>query len=178
MGSYFTRTRAWVYIAFYDEYVGKNINLAAGLSMVFIIPLYWYGIHCNRVKELNNNMYYYAWRTIDKRNRLVHNMIMEHFEVHTEKLQDLLVDINKEGAKVLDNLPAPARKTLSPLSQNELAMVDEMSGLTDFVETIIRDNDLPEHVISKMRGQVVNYTDDVDYQKTRYNLYKKLRIAR
>ena len=135
MGSYFTRTRAWVYIAFYDEYAGKHINVAAGISMIFFIPMYWYGIHCNRVKELNLNMYYYAWRTIDKRNRLVHNMIMEHFEVHTEKLQDLILDIQKNGASVLDNLPQEKSKA-GVISKNEKAMIDEISGLTDFVEQI------------------------------------------
>ena len=135
MGSYFTRSRAWVYIAFYDEYAGKNINLAAGLSLVFFIPMYWYGVHCNRVKELNMNMYYYAWRTVDKRNRLVHNMVMEHFEVHTEKLQDLLVDINKQGSSILENLPKE-NEDRGVLSINERAMIDEMSGLKDFVEQI------------------------------------------
>ena len=137
MGSYFTRTRAWVYIAFYDEYAGKHINTAAGLSMIFFIPMYWYGIHCNRVKELNANMYYYAWRTVDKRNRIVHNMIMEHFEVHTEKLQDLLLDIQTEGAAIFENLPVVSSAKLSGnLSIDELAMIDEMCGLTNYVESI------------------------------------------
>ncbi len=40
MGSWFTRNRTWVYIAFYDEYCGRHINTSAGLSMMFIIPLY------------------------------------------------------------------------------------------------------------------------------------------
>ena len=136
MGSYLTRSRAWVYIAFYDEYCGKHINVSAGLSLLFFVPMYWYGIHCNRVKELNANMYYYAWRTVDKRNRLVHNMIMEHFEVHTEKLQDLLVDMSKEGAKALETPPKEPSREHGLLSTNELAMIDEMSGLTDFIEVI------------------------------------------
>ena len=40
MGSYMSRTRAWVYIAFYDEYVGRHINTSAGLALMFMIPLY------------------------------------------------------------------------------------------------------------------------------------------
>ena len=177
MGSYFTRSRAWVYIAFYDEYCGKHINLAAGLSLVFFIPMYWYGIHCNRVKELNANMYYYAWRTADKRNRLVHNMIMEHFEVHTEKLQDLLVDINKVGAKALE---APPDRGLPPtvITPNEMAMIDELSGLTDFVEQICQANNLPENIQSKMRSYVTYYSPDVDKSKVSYELHKKMKHAR
>ena len=40
MGAYTSRNRAWVYIAFYDEYVGRHINTSAGLALMFIIPMY------------------------------------------------------------------------------------------------------------------------------------------
>ncbi|TNV78374.1 hypothetical protein FGO68_gene11221 [Halteria grandinella] len=40
MGAYTSRNRAWVYVAFYDEYVGRHINTCAGLSLLFTIPLY------------------------------------------------------------------------------------------------------------------------------------------
>ena len=51
MGSYATRSRAWVYIAFYDEYVGRHINTAAGVSMFYFIATYIYGIRVNRIVE-------------------------------------------------------------------------------------------------------------------------------
>ncbi|CAI2381671.1 unnamed protein product [Moneuplotes crassus] len=178
MGTYLTRSRAWVYIAFYDEYAGKHMNISAGLSLVFLIPMYWYGIHCNRVKELNLNMYYYAWRNIDKRNRLVHNMIMEHFEVHTEKLQDVFLDIKKDGTKALANLPQPKEQDHGPLTVNERAMIDEISGLTDYVEQIISANDFPEHIQDKMRSEVTYYTPDADKEKVRFQLSKKFKNAR
>jgi len=79
-----TRTRAWVYIAFYDEYVGRHINTSAGLSVMFFLPLYLYGIQVNRICESNANHYYYNLTHFDKRNRLVHNLAMEHFEMHKE----------------------------------------------------------------------------------------------
>ena len=84
MGAYVTRTRAWVYIAFYDEYVGRHIYLSIGLSMMFVVPYYLYGLKVNRIAEQNANHYLYQWQFFDKRNRLTHNMIMEHFEVHKE----------------------------------------------------------------------------------------------
>ena len=178
MGSYATRSRAWVYIAFYDEYVGKNINLAAGLSLIWILPMYWYGIHCNRVKELNSNMYYYAWRTVDKRNRLVHNMCMEHFEVHVEQLQDLILDMQKQGTAVFDNIPEEKQEPLRAVSIDELAMIDEMSGLTDFIDMYIQANNVPEHMASKLRSYVVRYTGEKSKDEVRYEMYNKIHGSR
>ena len=105
MGSWLTRSRAWVYIAFYDEYVGRHINSCAGLSMMFFIPVYLYGMHLNRIVDANANHMLYNWSYFDKRNRLTHNMIMEHFEMHKENLDDLIVELNEKGPKILMNLP-------------------------------------------------------------------------
>ena len=40
MGTYLTRNRAWCYVAFYDEYVGRHINTSFGGSIIFMIPMY------------------------------------------------------------------------------------------------------------------------------------------
>jgi len=61
MGSWLTRTRAWCYIAFYDEYVGRHINTSAVLSVFFFVPLYLYGINVNRICEQNSNHLLYQW---------------------------------------------------------------------------------------------------------------------
>ena len=61
MGSYVTRTRAWVYVAFYDEYVGRHINTAFGGSMCFMLPFYLYGIHLNREGEESFSHQMYNW---------------------------------------------------------------------------------------------------------------------
>ena len=100
MGSYLTRTRAWVYIAFYDEYVGRHINTCAGLSILMFIPMYLYGLKVNRLTDINSNHMLYQWQYFDKRNRLTHNLIMEHFEVHKEALEDLIVEMNTKGPVV------------------------------------------------------------------------------
>ena len=113
MGAWLTRTRAWVYIAFYDEYVGRHINTCAGLSMLFFIPTYLYGMHVNRVIDRNANHMYYHWGHFDKRNRLTHNLIMEHFELHKERLEDLIIDLNDKGPSIFDGLkpkPSPFSK--------------------------------------------------------------------
>ena len=158
MGSYATRTRAWVYIAFYDEYVGRHINTSMGGSIIFMMPFYLYGIHLNRLNEETFSHVMYNWQYWDKRNRLCHNMIMEHFEVHKEQLEDLIVDINKQGPKVLMDLPV---KPVNPkLNLNDFAVIDELSGLTNFMENFIRSNDMPETVRERMRARMFTYNSE------------------
>ena len=74
----------------------------------------------------------YNWQYWDKRNRLTHNMIMEHFEVHKEQLEDLIVDIAKEGPKVLMDLPQKPQDFKT--STDDFALIDEISGLNNFLE--------------------------------------------
>lgn len=105
MGSWTSRNRAWVYVAFYDEYVGRHINTCVGLSLLYMIPLYLYGIHVNRNTEENANHLQYNINYFDKRSRLCHNMIMEHFEVHKEQLEDLILDVDRFGPRILADLP-------------------------------------------------------------------------
>ena len=66
------------------DFHGADINTSFGGSIIFMIPMYLYGIHVNRLNEETFNHYMYNWQYWDKRNRLCHNMIMEHFEVHKE----------------------------------------------------------------------------------------------
>ena len=159
MGSYFTRSRAWVYIAFYDEYAGKHINTSAGLSLLFLMPMYWYGIHLNRVKEINNNMKFYEWSYMDKRNRLTHNLCMEQFEVHTEQLQDLLIEMQTKGAAVFDNL-AEVPDNRFEVTEDHLAYIDEVSGFTGFIEDFVRANSMPEHIANRLRSHAYHYTGE------------------
>ena len=93
MGGYFSRNRAWVHIAFYDEYANRHIGYSAGIAIAMMVPMYWYGVYVNRTKEQTGAALMYNWQFTEKRNRLTHNLIMEHFEVHTEQVQDLLLDI-------------------------------------------------------------------------------------
>ena len=78
----------------------------------------------------------YNWQFFDKRNRLCHNMIMEHFEVHKEQLEDLLIDLDKNGPKVLIDLP-PEPKEDTTITMNDFALIDELSGLTLYIDNFI-----------------------------------------
>ena len=159
MGSYFTRTRAWVYIAFYDEYVGRHINTSAGLSVLFFIPLYLYGIQVNRICESNANHYYYNMTHFDKRNRLVHNLAMEHFEMHKEDLEDLIVDMNRRGPRAFAGIPVEEKT--NPLTVHDVALIDEVSGLNRFLENFMLQHNLPEATKARIKAHMFEYNSPV-----------------
>ena len=98
---------------------------------------------------------------------------MEHFEVHMEKLQDVLVEIQKEGSSVLENLPEQKVKK-GIITQDEMAMIDEISGLTDYIEMVWRSTNIPEGIQNELRSNVTPYTPGVDKAKVRYQLYEKI----
>ncbi len=159
MGSWLTRTRAWCYIAFYDEYVGRHINTSAGLSVFFFVPLYLYGINVNRICEQNSNHLLYQWQYYDKRNRLTHNLIMENFEMHKEQLEDLVLDLNKRGPKVFANLPINERRTHIKIT--DFALIDEMSGLNDYLDNFMMSQNLPETTKDRIKARMVRYNGKV-----------------
>ena len=117
-----------------------------------------YGIHVNRLNEETFNHYMYNWQYWDKRNRLCHNMIMEHFEVHKEQLEDLIVDLQKEGPKVLMDLPTKPVDT--SVSLDDFALIDELSGLTPFLEGFLRTQDIPETVKDRIRARMFTYQSE------------------
>ena len=63
-------------------------------------------------------------------------MIMEHFEVHKEQLEDLIVDIQKEGPKVLMDLPQ-TKMERPKMNLDDFALIDEISGLNAFMERFL-----------------------------------------
>ena len=157
MGSYFTRTRAWVYIAFYDEYVGRHINTCAGASILFFIPCYLYGIHINRLTDQNCNHMLYQWHYFDKRNRLTHNVIMEHFEVHKEKTEDLILELNEKGPVIFEGLERE-KQGPRPITMNDLALIDEVSGLNEFLENLMLSQNFPQATRDKIRARMHEYS--------------------
>ena len=162
MGSWLTRTRAWVYIAFYDEYVGRHINTCAGLSVLFFVPMYLYGIHVNRIVDRNANHMMYHWQYFDKRNRLTHNLIMEHFEVHKEQLEDLVVDLNQRGPIVFEGLKSNIGRTKKVPTTNDLALIDEISGLNDFLRNHMNTQAMSETQKERIKSLMVEYKGPKD----------------
>ena len=58
---------------------------------------------------------------------------MEHFEVHKESLEDLILELNTKGPVTFEGLEAsqPKRKAVTI---DDLGLIDEISGLNSFLE--------------------------------------------
>jgi len=96
-GVNFTRNRAWWHTAIWDEYSQRHQYVVILPSMFILIPYYWHGAFMNRGLEQNFAAKMYMLDYEAKRNRLTHNLIMEHFETHVEKAQDILDEVAETG---------------------------------------------------------------------------------
>ena len=85
-------------------------------------------------------------------------MVMEHFEVHKEQLEDLIVDMQKNGPKVLMDIPPRTNDPLVTL--NDFALLDEISGLNTFLEGFLAMNDIPEAVKDRIRARMIKYDSE------------------
>lgn len=101
----------------------------------------------------------YNMQYFDKRNRLCHNMVMEHFDVHKEQLEDLIIDIEKNGPKVLADLPT-GKAPIEPITLDDFALIDELSGLSQYLENFMHSHNIPETVKDRIRSRVVKYSGD------------------
>lgn len=90
----------------------------------------------NRLSEENANHMLYNFQYFDKRNRLCHNMCMEHFEVHKEQLEDLILDMERYGPRILTDIPEEA-KEMPVITLDDFALIDELSGLNSYLENFM-----------------------------------------
>ena len=84
-------------------------------------------------------------------------MIMEHFDVHKEQLEDLIVELDKNGPKVLVDLPAEKDEEFD-ITTDDLALLDELSGLTGFIDTFLSTHDLPLSMRSRLESRLFRYS--------------------
>ena len=114
----------------------------------------------NRLNEQTFNHHMYNWQYWDKRNRLTHNMIMEHFELHKEDLEDLIVDMKKEGPKVFMDLEAKKQPVNRSITLNDFALIDEISGLNHVLNGYMKSQNLPETVRDRIRARMFEYDSE------------------
>jgi hypothetical protein len=113
-----------------------------------MIPLYWYGSFLNREIEQNWAAKMYQLDFEGRRNRLTHNMIMEHFESHVEKVQAIFDEVQHEGfEKAFEyEIKNPFTEYIidpTPFQNEEFwAEYAEYSGLTYEVDKLIEHSDL------------------------------------
>ena len=172
MGSWMTRSRAWVYIAFYDEYVGRSINTSAGISLLFFIPNYLYGLTVNRIVEQNGTNLVYYNEFFEKRLRLTHNLVMEHFELHVEKTQDLVVELTQKGPAIWKGLKHKTQER--ELSYDDCALIDEISGLNEFLDNFMQTHNLPETKRDRIRARMFRYSGTKDKAIAKQELYMSM----
>jgi hypothetical protein len=148
-GVNFTRNRAWWHTAIWDEYGQRHQYLCFIPSLIVMMPMYWYGAFINRALEQNWAAKMYQLEYEAKRNRLTHNLIMEHFETHVEKVQSLLDEVKDKGFEkafeheiknpfteyIQDPVPMPTDEYLAELAEH--------IGLTPKIDGIIEHSDLP-----------------------------------
>lgn len=101
----------------------------------------------------------YNWQYFDKRNRLCHNMVMEHFEVHKEKLEDLIIDVDRFGPRILADIPN-GEPRIAAVTLDDFALIDELSGLNGYLENFMLSQNLPETVKQRIRARMVTYSGD------------------
>ena len=82
-------------------------------------------------------------------------MIMEHFELHKEDLEDLIIDMHQQGPKVFMDIPVRTKDPIVTL--NDFAIIDELSGLTAYVDKFIIENNVPETVKERIEAHMFRY---------------------
>ena len=151
-GVNFTRNRAWWHTVIWDEYGQKHQYVAIIPTMMFMFPFYWYGGFINRDLEGNFAAKMYQLDYENSRNRLTHNLIMEHFEMHTEKVVEILDGVKNDGFEKTFNYEL---KTPSKIERDEnnivvdeelLAEIDEYTGMTGIVDEINDHQDIPYYL--------------------------------
>lgn len=148
-GVNFTRNRAWWHTAIWDEYGQRHQYLCFIPALLYMFPSYWYGSFVNRSLEQSWAAKMYQLDYESRRNRLTHNMIMEHFESHVEKVQDLLDEVKADGfEKTFDyEIKNPFNEYIvhdQPIKNDDyLAEIHEWSGLTQIVDELTEHFDLP-----------------------------------
>lgn len=148
-GVNFTRSRAWWHTVIWDEYGQRHQYLCMFPTFAFMIPLYWYGSFINRNLEQDYAAKMYQLDYENKRNRLTHNLIMEHFETHVEKVQDILDEVKKEGFEkafeyeIKHPFTEYIHEPIPSLNEEFIAEIAEYSGLTQALDEYLEHHDLP-----------------------------------
>jgi hypothetical protein len=116
----------------------------------------------------------YNWQFFDKRNRLCHNMVMEHFEVHKEQLEDLILDVDRFGPRILADIPDESKR-IQAVTLDDFALIDELSGLNLYLENFMLSHNVPETVKDRIRARMLTYSGDkpkeIALQEMRLKLY-------
>mgnify|MGYP001171111605 FL=1 len=82
---------------------------------------------------------------------------MEHFEVHKEKTEDLILELNERGPVIFEGLEKEVKRS-QPITMNDLALIDEVSGLNEFLENVMMSQNFPEATRDRIRARMHEYS--------------------
>lgn len=163
-GVNFTRNRAWWHVAVWDEYSQRHQYLMILPTFALMIPYYWHGAFLNRDIEQNFAAKMYALDYEQRRNRITHNLIMEHFETHVEKAQDILEEVETNGFEhtfkneiergLFSDFPKEMEgaQDIENWSKDKHAEVNDYYSISSYVNHLLNTSDLP----LKSREELVN----------------------
>jgi len=101
-------------------------------------------------------------------------MVMEHFEVHKEQLEDLIIDVEKNGPRVWADIPDSTLREHA-VTLDDFALIDELSGLNLFLDNFMRTHDIPETVKDRIRSRMIKYSGakpkEIAIQELRLKVY-------
>ena len=98
---------------------------------------------------------------------------MEHFEMHVEDTADLILQLTKEGPNKVWNGLEP-KKHDRDITNNDFALIDEMSGLTDFLDNFMMAHNLPETKRDRIRARMHRYSGEKDKREAKQELYMSM----
>ena len=100
---------------------------------------------------------------------------MEHFEMHKEQTEDLLLDLKKYGAAVFAELPPENVKKAQPITNDELALIDELTGLNAYLDNLLSSSGAPEVIKDRIRVNMRKYSGTKEKQLAINDLMRELR---
>ena len=71
----------------------------------------------------------------------------------------MVLDLNKRGPKVFANLPIKEGRTQIKIT--DFALIDEMSGLNDYLDNFMMSQNLPETTKDRIKARMVRYNGKV-----------------
>ena len=81
---------------------------------------------------------------------------MEHFEVHKENLEDLIMELNNKGPTIFDGLETKQKKARG-ITMDDIGLIDEISGLNEFLENVMQTQRFSETTKDKIRARMNVY---------------------
>jgi hypothetical protein len=173
-GVNFTRNRAWWHTAIWDEYGQRHQYLALFPTLLLMVPFYWYGASINRELEQNYAAKMYQLDYENRRNRMTYNLIMEQFEVHCERVQDLLDGVKKDGFEKYFAYEIDEHEYDIPKDLKQYVITKEIQAEIDEYEGITKGKDFEMNYFNLPYSERMEMEKEVNRRALPYSEYKYL----